>query len=1608
VANGSDDVLIKIATDVGSTTAAMGTLIGLLQQMNETLVQSRDEARATGEAIVDAMAQGRQGTEQSTESAVAWGTQWSQIIDQVQKGLADLVKSFPELVTQTIEAGDAAWAMSKKMGVSVETFDKLQHLASTSGGQIGPLVRTMQELGNTLQDSGSKGAKGIAAIGLSLETLKQSGPDKALFSILQKLNELPEGAARTSAAFDIFGRKFSQNVGLLSENMTEFEESWKHINSSMSTDLAKTSNEISTSWANAGKASESFKQSLVAGLLPGVLTVSKSIEQLPPGMLAFGQAMGSTATAMAPLLGNLGMMVGKKGLEGALELALKGDGLFMALGKSFGSMIPSMSSVAALFGAINLPLVAVIAGVALLGVALYKLMGGWEGIAATIATVIQVFNDLWTILSIGFTKLKAWFQGGSGDAQVFRLAIIALTAPLQVVWFALEKLMQGLSWVFKEAAKWLHGYAVELEKTNKAAEQTGDILLKGPPPAATDQWDALALAMDVAAKAMNEVVLANKDWLLASRDTMKISDQVAQLKAQYEALGLSAEDVTKQLELFYKKLDDAGKKHGEKSPLQKMAEDAKKLADVITTSPITDKMAEFGAEASKAAEKAARIKGGMEALPQVIKDIASAWDAADLAKKWKDVWDATKGTKEATAEFRTQIAGMAEVIGNVGASFLRTITLQKQMATEGMTQAEQRKQALAEEEQAAVDRLAATTHLSDGIRKMELDGIRSAYAEKRQHLEGYYADAEKQAEAWGVKSNAVRAAEIAKEKAKYKRMTADLNTYSAEAVRIQRELVEKMEAEGGEEERMKRLGILTKEAAFNTLVIEQEKLNTLKGYNDAFYNEQIAKQQEVVKAAENAARGIVATTKTTFSGWLGPLADAFAKMSLVGGTAFKGMTKDIGEVVTGSSAMATSFEGVGKAFDTVNKQGHKGFAALGDSFKGAMGGQGALGAVKGLLGGLGSVMPMVGGIIAGVTAAIQVGKKLWDMFTTSGGEKVVKEVGKKFGATITEEMGDAINKNAKEMFKGDRFAAELDKMKDLVQKAGGITEKNMSQQLGNLRQVFDLMNRGTYTQAQATKVLDENFGAFAKHVTESGKVASAAFVDIIKQNALLGTESKEIAKFVAEQTTRLGTAMQKLMGPITAGVKDIAKTQEEAQKLREELAKNTDPEKTEELTKKLADLNATIDGTKAKIGASGEAMARFERLTLAGFNAALAAGMGYLDAVNSIGPALDDLVENNKALGREGGAAIQELLKFREVANANKELVESSGALNEVMLALSNVGALNEETFADMQAQGMETYASLVAAGFTENQALQQMKGYLGGVRDAHKELGLPIDENTQSLLDQAEASGVLRKEQMSTNDIMLQGLGAIIKALGGDLPDAFKTMEGAAKTSADNVGRAIKGDVGGAITDTTNKMNAVPFSTFAAKGVSSALLAEKAMAKVTSEIGQVAGGLAETGFDEWADEAVAAAQRVEDAINGVSVGHSPGGIKEIPIKLREAMAAFKDWEDVGVSSAEAVEDSINAIGESQAAVVSMNGASSGLKDQQAMVQQAQIARDSNFMKAMLAQGGGGDQFSVSVDIDAIDSQGMEQAVESRVIPALVKALRKGGRSLHDVQGVLR
>jgi hypothetical protein len=247
----------------------------------------------------------------------------------------------------------------------------------------------------------------------------------------------------------------------------------------------------------------------------------------------------------------------------------------------------------------------------------------------------------------------------------------------------------------------------------------------------------------------------------------------------------------------------------------------------------------------------------------------------------------------------------------------------------------------------------------------------------------------------------------------------------------------------------------------------------------------------------------------------------------------------------------------------------------------------------------------------------------------------------------------------------------------------------------------------------------------------------------------------------------------------------IAATDASIQMLEAEIAKMKEKgESQEDIAEKEAELIALQEKRGKQALAAQEDLDRAARLTMATFNASVAAGKDWISAVETMGPTIDQLQAAYKKLGTEVPASLQTLIDFRQKVADNKPLVESAGALNELTLALSNIGGLNADTMKDLEAQGAETFQKLIDAGFTENESLQQMKGYLESVRDAHEQLGIPIDENTQKLIDQAEAQGILKESGQDMTSVLRDGLEALIDAVGGKMPEAYKRYRESAKAA--------------------------------------------------------------------------------------------------------------------------------------------------------------------------------------------------------------------------------
>lgn len=1515
-----NEVLIKVAADIAQAVQSLATVatsMGEVVESISTVNQTTEQTEATTKSFWETWVS---GTKEGEVATVAWGNILAKSFETLQDGVSGALKSLPNLVSGVASAGDEMKTLSNQVNVSVEGLAELKFISSQSGASMQGMARTIQGLGGVLGDSSGKAAKAIEAMGLSVAALQAEKPEEAFFKILDAIKQTTPVAEQGQKAMDIFGGRFRMNTMLLKEDIGGLRREFKELGGGMTTDLAEAGDTYSDSLAKISLVQDNFKNQIAGAVLPAVNSLLEAMPNLGGAVLLAGDAFGSFAQSMLPVISNMLLLKGPGGFVGLFSWVTKIGPAIAGLATGIGSL---SGALAVLTGPIGLTVAALTA----LGALLWKLVGGWEGVKEIAGTIIELFQDIFVIVTHLTKDAILWLVDAVKDVikwfselpiigtilQTIGAVFSTMIATVQAGW---EKLQQFVSGVIK-AFTWMGKIIGSIADDYRAA------------PAVEAHTAALKENV-IVQKTVAEKLALLKAGLAKTKDEYEKIDP--KIKATVAALlqqGVATKeihDATKismgALEAFKAQLEKNAKAAEKNKPaIQELVEDLKTFSVTLgearksgaAQALVLEKM---GKAASDFVERAKLIKGGLEKIPGEIQALAAAWDAMELDKKAIVLRDklaeVTKGATE-----------MARAFGqNVTASTTQAIKAAQAMADEirlsMMSEPEARLERIAMEEKRALEAVAATQRatqvaLTEQVEKIQAVTKAKIAAEQEFVGAGKKVSAERlamiaaeeaaaiaaakamsggtalaaQVEVEQIKTTFAHKRELVQKAHEYERqqqtaalayMEKNRAQHTASEIRAQREKVRVL----NQSEELR--GRKTKAVYLEELQVQRDTLAAMTKVRGEFTDADIQKQKEVVKAAEVAAGKI----KVDWRGALDTLSAAFAQLAQIAGGTFGGIAKSVGETVASVNVMA---KGLKSAFST------DGLGGIGKAFGDAKGGaQGFGGLLKGLTGALPGIGTAISGIMSAVSGAIQIGKKIFDGLTQSKGEKAAKTVGTAFGVKITEEAGNAIAKTADKLFKGDRFTAALYEMKSIVEAAGGITEQNFKKMTSRLHDVFSALQTGKMNADQARKVLDENFGAFADHVLKSGKVASKEFLAIIKLNRDAGTSSKAIMEFVTQQSDRLGAAMARLGG----GLDD-----------------------------------------------NNESIERFERLSVAAFNAAVASGVPYVQAIQKLGPALDKIIEKNTKLGRTSGAAVNELLRFREITAANEELVESASALNEVMLALSNVGGLNAETMADLQAQGKSTFDQLKAAGFSDIQVLQQMKGFLESVRDAHAELGLPIDENTQALIDQATASGVLKAKQMSTNDIMMEGFGAIIKALGGEIPEAFKKMTKSAVDSAKEVQATLKDSA--------------------------------------------------QGWHGWSTQAVEAVGEVEDAVNAVSFGKSPGGLKEIPLKLMEAVRAFREFEAAGLMATDRVSAKVDALQTpdfgsttQEATEYQLAGRAHGRAADAGVLTGEDVTKLTEALKTS--------NLSIKFDISTVNADGLKTLVEQDILPKIIDAVDRNNR----------
>ena len=241
------------------------------------------------------------------------------------------------LAKGALDAGDKLNDLSQSTGVSVEALSRFKKAAAVSGTDIDTVAKSLVKLSRGLVETATTGkgkaAEALKSLGISATDAsgKLKNADKVTLEIANKFKSLPDGAAKSALAVNLFGRAGAELIPLLNLGGDAIDK----LSVKLTTAFAQKADAYSDKLAVLSGKVGALGADLLIALLPALDAVTDAVTA---GVTAFnslpdaikGLAVGGAILAIAwgPITGivsgaNLAFLAGKAAIEGLrVQLAL--------------------------------------------------------------------------------------------------------------------------------------------------------------------------------------------------------------------------------------------------------------------------------------------------------------------------------------------------------------------------------------------------------------------------------------------------------------------------------------------------------------------------------------------------------------------------------------------------------------------------------------------------------------------------------------------------------------------------------------------------------------------------------------------------------------------------------------------------------------------------------------------------------------------------------------------------------------------------------------------------------------------------------------------------------------------------------------------------------------------------------------------------------------------------------------------------------------------------------------------------------------------------------------------------------------------------------------
>jgi TP901 family phage tail tape measure protein len=249
-----------------------------------------------------------------------------------------------------VNAADDMNDLAQKTGASVETLSKLQQAANAGGTNIDAvgkaLIKLNRGLGQLATEGKGPAADGLRALGISAKDARGNmlSADEIMLRVADKFKAMPDGAAKTAAAIDLFGKAGADMIPLLNGGRASIEG----LTATMTTKFAKGADAANDKMAELQAKLAGVGAKLGEALLPAITALTSAVVVLVDGFgrlpAPLQQAIGILGilaiglAALAPIITSVISLIG--GLAGALP----------AVAGTLGAVVPALTAVGSAIG----------------------------------------------------------------------------------------------------------------------------------------------------------------------------------------------------------------------------------------------------------------------------------------------------------------------------------------------------------------------------------------------------------------------------------------------------------------------------------------------------------------------------------------------------------------------------------------------------------------------------------------------------------------------------------------------------------------------------------------------------------------------------------------------------------------------------------------------------------------------------------------------------------------------------------------------------------------------------------------------------------------------------------------------------------------------------------------------------------------------------------------------------------------------------------------------------------------------------------------------------------------------------------------------------------